>query len=858
MRWWRRKRLVRLGLAGAVVPAGVLVWLLLAHDEKAYVPGERAEGIVDSLGRTIPDDRPHIVFRDVTAGSGLDFRHFPGVRSNRLPEDMGSGVALGDADGDGWTDVFLANLSAPLGGDGIASEGPAAPCRLFRNLGGGRFEDRTAGSGVELRALAMGAAWVDVDADGDLDLFVTTYGRCHLFRNDGDFRFSDISNAAGVDAFEGFWAGIAVGDYDLDGAMDIYVCGYVRFREDLGAEAESMRLYGTSIPAPLNPSVFAPERNLLFHNRGDGSFEEVAAAAGVANDTGRGLGATFADLSGDGLPDLYVANDVSDNALFVNQGDGTFADQTSSALLGDYRGAMGMAVADFDRDEDLDIYVTHWVAQENALYRNVSRELSGGAGQGLVFMDEADRHGLGQAALNMIGWATGFLDFDNDGWCDLFVVNGSTIPDEKNPELLVPMRPQLFWNAGTERGFFEIGGLCGSFFQQKIVGRGGAAFDYDLDGDQDLVILVHGERAHLLRNDGGNEGGCLLLRLRQPGGNRFAIGARVIASWGGHRMLREVGAQASYLSQHAVGELPFGLGQVPQVDSIQVRWPDGREETAGPFPAGSIVEWERGQEPRAVPFPGLGASEIVEPRSVAEQRQFFALLREASAARIGGDLAAAEAAYRRALSLWPSHQDCLYYLANTLLEQDREAEALELLVELVRRYPRSSRGWMQIGRIRLPGGDPTLDDLAQAGAAFARCHEINGEESGPVVQLGVVAMLAGRLEEADSYFADALALNHRSAEAAYYRGWIAHVRGEKERALTFLRQAHALVAGEGSGVSVSNEGDTRSGGAMMASIPGRLGASPLHRWQTLAARGVDPEAEYGSFPVPVAGSTDGQ
>lgn len=842
---WKRKTLRRLSLMGVVLVGGILAVLLWPDGDSAYVPGEKLEGITDTLGRALPEDHPPVSFTDVTTDAGLIFHHFDATRSGHLPEDMGSGVALGDADGDGWTDVFFANLAGPFEGLAFEWDGGGSKCGMFRNLGDGRFEDVTQSSGLGLLALANGAAWVDIDGDADLDLFVTTFGRCFLFRNDGEMQFTDVSESSGVQGFEGFWTGIATGDYDRDGHLDIYVCGYVQYRESVGAGGGAMSQYDTAIPALLNPSVFDGERNLLLHNRGDGSFEEVAEAAGVLESKGRGLGATFTDLNNDGWLDLYIANDVSDNALYLNRHDGSFENRTSEALLGDYRGAMGMAVTDFDQDQDLDLFITHWVAQENALYENVTSDLAvEGKEANLLFMDEADRFGLGQIALDMVGWATGFFDFDNDGQRDLFVINGSTIPDDKNPEQLVPQRPQLFWNAGAERGFFELGAAAGEFFTKKRVGRGGAHFDYDLDGDLDIVVVSHGQAAHLLRNDSKQAGGSVLLRLRQPEGNRFAIGASVIVKWGEHAMIDQIGAQGSYLSQHAVGELGFGLGEALQMDSVTVRWPNGTTDTAGPFPAGSLITWQRGTEPQVAILPGRLLAAAKQPQSIADQKRFFTLLKRAGQQRIAGHLADAESSYQEALSIWPGHWDSLYYLGNIFMEQGRDAEALATFKELALYQPQGSRVWMQMGRLYLPGGDPQLDDLAAARAAFTRCHEINREQSEPSLQLGIVSLLEGSFAESDTHFASAAMHNLRSVPARWFRGLLAYQRGDHQAAQEFLNDAHQVLADSNPSGSTSNEGATAQGVEMMAAQAEANLDSMLNRWRTLGERVADVNAEY--------------
>jgi len=850
----RRKRQVRL-VALAVVLLGALVSVIVLSDAtEAYVPGERTEGLTDSLARSLPSDLPRLALRDVTAAAGIDFRHFPATRTNRLPEDMGSGVALGDVDGDGWADVYLVDVAGTLdtlgGGRTSAAADGGGRCRLFRNRGDGTFEDVTDASGTGLRVMGMAALFVDVDGDSDLDLLVSAYGECQLLVNDGTGHFEDRSDAAGVSGHDGFWAGMASGDYDLDGDVDVYVTGYVRYVEELGVADDVARQYGTDIPALINPSTFEPEANRLLRNRGDGTFEDAAVEAGVDDPRGRGLGALFADFSGDGLPDLYVANDVSDNVLFLNRGDGTFEDVTAKALVGDYRGAMGLAASDFDGDLDLDLFITHWVAQENALYVNITSDLAAdGKAPTVMFIDEADRWGLGQVALHMVGWATRFFDLDNDGLRDLFVVNGSTIPRKDAVTRLTPMRTHLFWSGGADRGFFEVGPVAGPFFEREVVGRGGATFDYDLDGDEDLLITLHGEAPVLLSNE-SETGHALRVRLRQPRGNTHALGAWVTVVAGDGTQTDQIGTQGSYLSQHVVGEVAFGLGDAEQVDRLEVVWPDGERESGGPFPADRLVTWTRGTGPQAQALPGR-APRARKPESVDEQRRFYAVQHEAAEARVAGDLELAVDRYAEALDLWPGHADCLYYLANSLAELGREAEALAVFEDMVALHPRASRAWMQLGRLRLPGGDPALDDVAAAEAAFLHAHGINGEETGPVIQLGVTALLRGDEDRADEWLADAATTDARSVEARWFRGLIAWRRGDVERAATLLEQARSIAAGVAAkDESVSSEGDTATGAAMLAPDGTSEGADVLGRWTTLLDRPGDAEGEFAGVRLP--------
>lgn len=842
MRFFRRRRKTALAVVALLLLGAVAVQQFSSRDVEQYTAGEETEGLFDSLARDVPEDYPRVRFVDASQDSGFVFEHFPGTRTNRLPEDMGSGVALGDVNGDGWCDVFVANVAGEFG----APFGPEGASRLFLGSPGGRFTDVTDSCGIDLIELANGAAFVDTDSDGDLDLFVACYGTCRLFRNDGAAKFTDVSSAHGLEQWEGFWSGVAVGDYDGNGAMDIYVCGYVKYVDKGPDSEEPPSQYGRVIPALINPSTFEPERNLFLAGQGDGTLREVAEELGVHDPAGRGLGALFCDIDGDGHQDLYVANDVSDNALFLGNADGGFDDVTARAQVGDYRGAMGLAAGDYDNDLDLDLFVTHWVSQENALYT----QQPASAGAAPRFFDDADRFGLGHKALDKVGWATEFLDYDNDGWLDLYVINGSTIPLEEEPESMEPMRSQLFWHSRDKRSFFhEVGAVSGDFFREEFVGRGGASLDYDLDGDSDLVVLRHGDSGLLLRNDGGSDRGALRVRLRQPEGNRFALGARVFVTAEERTRLEVVGAQGSYLSQRAVGEVAFGLGDANLVTELKVIWPDGESESFGPILPHSLVDWTRGETPVIRGFPGRAKRDAEGPVDVAEQRRFFALREEAQAKRIAGDFEGAVDGYLDALTLWPGHDDCLYYLANCQIELGREAAALNALERMVQFEPQSNQGWMQIGRLRLPGGDRSLDDLEQAERAFDRCQELNRAESRPEIMLGIVSLLGSDLETAQSRFVKAARLNPGSIEARWFGGWVAWELDDRERAQSLLVEAHRLATqGADSGDSVSSEGDTRSGRAMTAGQGVRLNES-LERWKSLADRAADAQAEYGDLIV---------
>jgi hypothetical protein len=383
------------------------------------------------------------------------------------------------------------------------------------------------------------------------------------------------------------------------------VCGYVRYRYDTAKASETSRQFKAVVPYTLNPSSYPPERNLLLHNVG-GRFVDVAREAGVDDPTGRSLSAAWVDFNGDGWPDLYVANDVSNNALFLNLGDGRFRDVSESAWVNEYRGSMGLGVGDWDNAGRFDIFITHWLAQQDALYHDETPHMKVTPEAPLRFVDQADMLGLGQISLDVIGWGTGFFDYDNDGRLDLYAINGSTFQDEKDPSLLVPMRSFLFSNAG-ENGFFEVGTKAGEPFVTPRVGRGAAAADFDDDGDLDLAVVVHGGPLVLARNDGGNARGWLRLVLRSPGGSgkgrrstTFATGARVVLTTAAGSQLREVGGQPSYLSHEPPGEVFFGTGDAASVDRVEIRWPSGRVQELRDLPVRATVEVTEGGQPKVL------------------------------------------------------------------------------------------------------------------------------------------------------------------------------------------------------------------------------------------------------------------
>jgi hypothetical protein len=523
------------------------------------------------------------LFEEVAATSGLVFDHYTGATGEfYLPEIMGSGGVLFDYDNDGDLDVYLLQTTRLNSKKSLAEsrypppKGWAPGNRLFRNelipSGRLRFTDVTSASRTGRQDYAMGAATGDYDNDGDIDLYLTSFGSNALLRNDGQGGFTDVTAAAGVD--DPRWStSAAFLDYDRDGDLDLYVCNYV----DFTVAGNKQCLAPTGEADYCAPAAYRPVPDRLFRNDGQGRFADVSAAAGIAGVSGPALGVATADFDGDGWIDIYVANDGAANHLWLNRRDGTFEESgllagAAYAADGMARAGMGLAVEDIDRDGDFDILVTNLTRQGSTLYRN--------NGKGL-FDDATIDFQLAQPTFMSTGFGVTWFDYDLDGWLDLFAANGAVtlLPGLRGTPYPFQQRNQLFHHETGEMGrgnrvFREVSGEAGAALALAEVSRGVATGDIDNDGDPDLLVTNNNGPVRLLRNRRNNSQHWLQIELTgaQPLGARVAIQlTKEQFAW------YRVHTDGSYLSA-SDPRLLVGLGTAARIEGVGVIWPDGRRE----------------------------------------------------------------------------------------------------------------------------------------------------------------------------------------------------------------------------------------------------------------------------------------
>jgi len=550
----------------------------------------------------LPDGIPR--FEDVSLQAGLTVSHISTAEQHYIIESMSGGIALFDCDDDGKLDLATVNGSTVEhyrgGGDPLIT--------LYHQDENLKFTNVTESAGLTRKGWGMGIAVADFDNDGKLDIFVTGFGGNALYRGLGNCKFEDVTDKAGVRG-SGFMTGAAWADYDRDGYVDLFVARYVHLDmnklPEFGSNEKFCRYRG--ILVQCGPWGMEGESDLLFHNRGDGTFEEVAKKAGVDDPRHRyGLGVVWGDYDNDGWPDLYVANDAGPNFLYHNNHDGTFAEVslfTGVALSvdGQELGSMGVDFGDYSHDGRLSIYVTNFTDQPNNLYRNLGS-------QGFTDVGWASK--TSQPSYPYVKWGTGFVDFNNGGWLDIFVANGHVYPQvdaipggvkyRQPMQLLRNLRDGTFEDISTSSGLAQIPLAC----------RRGAAFgDVNNDGNMDIAILNVGEPPTLLINRARNANHRVLFKLIGTKSNRAAIGARVTILAGGVRQFSEVRAGGSYLSQNDFRQ-HFGLGTATKIDSVEVRWPNGKVEMLDNIAADAvytIVEGNGIRDTKALLPPAIAA-----------------------------------------------------------------------------------------------------------------------------------------------------------------------------------------------------------------------------------------------------------
>jgi hypothetical protein len=538
---------------------------------------------LDALAaQTTAATSPGFRFTDVTSAAGIQFQHNSGAFGGKfLPETLGSGCAFLDYDRDGWQDILLIN-----GSDWPGHKKNRSTLRLYHNNGNGTFTDVTARAGLDVELYGMGVAVGDYNNDGFPDILVTCVGENRLFRNTGKGKFIDVTSAAGLGKREGFSTSAVWFDYDRDGLLDLFVCNYVKW----SPEHDVFCSLDGKHKSYCTPEAYRGETCWLFHNRGDGTFEDVTAASGIFDSSSKSLGVALLDDNHDGWPDLLVANDTQPNKLYRNQHNGTFKDVAVEAGLafsteGKARAGMGVDVADFENSGTPGVAITNFDNEMIGLYR----------ANGKGFEDIAAQAGVGMPSKNSLGFGCVFLDVNLDGWLDFAVANGHIDETVRNIRGNVgyAQPPELFLNGGKGR-FNDAAAAAGGGFDQPKVGRGLAYGDFDRDGDLDLLLTTNNGPAYLYRNDQLGRNRSIRFRLVGTKSNRDAIGATVRVFTTGMTQSQMVKGGSSYLSQ---SELPvtFGLEKRDRIDRVVIEWPSGRTEEFKNLAAGRCYECTEGK-----------------------------------------------------------------------------------------------------------------------------------------------------------------------------------------------------------------------------------------------------------------------
>ena len=507
-----------------------------------------------------------VQFTDVTASSGIKFVHFKGNQGISINlEEFGPGVCVSDYNRDGWQDIYFVNGRDRYG------RGIAVKNALYRNNGDNTFTDVTDQAGVPGTGYGLGCAWGDYDNDGFPDLFVTQFGSNVLYHNNGDGTFTDVTAKAGVAGLESgpIHSGAVFVDYDRDGRLDLYVGSYVAF----GPKSRRYCNIG-GVLSSCPPSAYPGSPNALYHNNGDGTFTNVSAAANILQRDGKNLSVGAADYDNDGWPDLFVANDGLPAYLYQNVHNGKFQETGEAAgmaftIRGQTMAAMCISLGDYDNDGWLDLYISDFQKSSDHLWHN--------SGKG-YFDEVSDEAGITIPTRDVLSFGGGFFDYDNDGWLDLFIANGHVYPEiEKvSPETHYKQRNTLFHNErnGEFKDTSAPGGLS---VLPPRAGRGVAFADFDNDGYMDVVVANNGDPPTLLRNTGSHENHFVNFKLVGTKSNRDALGARIRVTSGKISQIREIAGGGSYLSQSDL-RANFGMGNMAVASTVEVTWPSGSRQ----------------------------------------------------------------------------------------------------------------------------------------------------------------------------------------------------------------------------------------------------------------------------------------
>ncbi|MYK40081.1 MAG: tetratricopeptide repeat protein [Gemmatimonadetes bacterium] len=668
---------------------------------------------------------PEVQFVDVTEAVGLDFRQVSGGSEQRyILESMSSGAAFFDYDGDGYLDLFLVNSTR------VEADSSHYTNRLYRNSEGtnGRvFEDKTDEAGLRRTGWGMGCAVGDYDNDGDLDLYVTYWGPNVLYRNDGG-RFAEVE--LGVED-DGWGTSAAFGDVDADGFLDLYVANYLVFDLENPPGGGQLCSGFKGLDVYCGPHGMVPQANVIYRNEGGAVFVDVSRTTGIDAGKQASLGVVFLDGDDDGDQDLYVANDGYPNLLYRNDGHWQLTEVAAFAGAaysedGRAQAGMGVAAGDYDNDGDLDLYMTHFSDDVNTLYQNQ------GDGQ---FVDFTAAAGLGGEVRPYLGWSTGFFDYDNDGWLDLFAVNGHIYPQvAQHPSgLRYAQRNLLYQNAGET--FVEVGATVGRGFAEEKVSRGGALGDYDNDGDLDLLIVNLNDAPTLLHNLGGSRSNWLGLELVGTESNRDAQGARVVLFADNGQQMREVQRGVGYLSQ-SDGRVLFGLGTAEEVERVEIRWSSGRVQVLERPETRRYLVVQEGEEGIVAGYAGPADTEdLVARKQLVEIDSRPAVPRYAA-----GDDQTATDHYKAGVELY---------------RQGRYQEAIDALRASIHMQPDSLKTYYSLG-IALYSG------LGRAKEAAAVLEEAVARDSAwaqVYALLGAVYMDLDRKDRAIQFLKRTVALN---------------------------------------------------------------------------------------------------